>query len=142
MTRGLSIISMAVLVGLMPPVAAGAQPGRSAVSAGNKLYDEGRFDEAHEQYLEALRAAPDSSIAPFNDGNALYRTGEFQRAMEAYQQATDRDDPVVLNRPAGSRRAATRPTGNGCSGLAYLESGRSRRQARARWSAPACPPSR
>ena len=47
------------------------------------------------RHLAALRAAPDSSIAPFNDGNALYRTGEFQRAIEAYQQAAERDDPVL-----------------------------------------------
>ena len=80
---------------LLAPALAGAQAGRGAVEAGNRLYAEGRFDEAHEQYLEALRAAPDSPIVPFNNGNALYRTDEFQRAMEAYRQAAESGDPAV-----------------------------------------------
>jgi Ca-activated chloride channel family protein len=83
------------LAWLVLPGQASAQPGRTAVAAGNRLYDEGRYDEAHEQYLEALREAPDSPIVPFNDGNALYRTEEFQRAMEAYQQAVQNGDPAV-----------------------------------------------
>ena len=67
--------------------------GRS--TRGNRLYDEGRYEEAHEQYLEALREAPDSPIVPFNDGNALYRTEELQRAMESYRQAVESGDPAV-----------------------------------------------
>jgi len=77
------------------PLSALAQPGRRAVAEGNQLYDEGRYDEAHERYLEALREAPDSPVAPFNDGNALYRTDEFERAMDAYRQAAETGDPVV-----------------------------------------------
>ena len=95
MSHMIPMISMALLVGSILPIIASAQPGRSEVTEGNRLYDENRFDEAHEQYLAALRAAPDSSIAPFNDGNALYRTGEFQRAIEAFQQAAERDDPAI-----------------------------------------------
>jgi Ca-activated chloride channel family protein len=79
---------------LLPAIATG-QAGRREVAAGNRLYEEGRYDEAHEQYLEALREAPDSPIAPFNDGNALYRTEELQRAMAAYTQASESEDPVV-----------------------------------------------
>ncbi len=83
------------LAGLLLAAPAAAQPGRGAVEAGNRLYAEGRFEEAHEQYLEALRAAPDSPVVPFNNGNALYRTDEFQRAMEAYQEAAESGDPAV-----------------------------------------------
>ncbi len=79
---------------LLPAIATG-QAGRREVAAGNRLYEEGRYDEAHEQYLEALREAPDSPIAPFNDGNALYRTEELERAMAAYTQASESEDPVV-----------------------------------------------
>lgn len=88
-------VCVVLLTGLALPCAAAAQPGRAAVASGNRLYEEGRFDEAHEQYLEALREVPDSAIAPFNDGNALYRTEEFQRAMEAYQQAAESGNPTV-----------------------------------------------
>ena len=86
---------MALLAWLALPSLAAAQPGRGAVDAGNRLYDEGRYEEAHEQYLEALREAPDSPIVPFNDGNALYRTEELQRAMESYRQAVESEDPAV-----------------------------------------------
>ncbi|MCH2251951.1 MAG: tetratricopeptide repeat protein [Vicinamibacterales bacterium] len=86
---------MAVLACLALPSIAAAQPGRGAVDAGNRLYDEGRYEEAHEQYLEALRQAPDSPIVPFNDGNALYRTEELQRAMESYRRAVESGDPRI-----------------------------------------------
>ena len=86
---------VAVLACLALPSIAAAQPGRGAVDAGNRLYDEGRYEEAHEQYLEALREAPDSPIVPFNDGNALYRTEELQRAMESYRRAVESGDPRI-----------------------------------------------
>ena len=84
-----------MLACLALPSIAAAQPGRGAVDAGNRLYDEGRYEEAHEQYLEALRQAPDSPIVPFNDGNALYRTEELQRAMESYRRAVESGDPAI-----------------------------------------------
>ena len=49
------------------------QAGRSTTIEGNRLYEQGRFDEAHEKYLDALREAPDSPIIRFNDGSALYQ---------------------------------------------------------------------
>ena len=89
------LVGMAMLACIGLPSLAAAQPGRGAVDAGNRLYDEGRYEEAHEQYLEALREAPDSPIVPFNDGNALYRTEELQRATESYRQAVESGDPAV-----------------------------------------------
>ena len=93
--RPLRLAGVAVLACLALPSIAAAQPGRGAVDAGNRLYDEGRYEEAHEQYLEALRQAPDSPIVPFNDGNALYRTEELQRAMESYRRAVESGDPAI-----------------------------------------------
>ena len=93
--RGRVAAALAGLAIVLSPALAAGQAGRSEVEAGNRLYAEGRFDEAHEQYLEALRAAPDSPVVPFNNGNALYRTDEFQRAMEAYQVAAESGDPAV-----------------------------------------------
>ena len=91
--RGL--VGVAVLACLGLPSLGFAQPGRAAVAEGNRLYDEGRYKEAHEQYLEALREAPDSPIIPFNDGNALYRTEELERAVESYRQVVESGDPAV-----------------------------------------------
>ena len=92
MTWNPRLVGMALLAWLALPSLAAAQPGRGAVDAGNRLYDQGRYEEAHEQYLEALREAPDSPIVPFNDGNALYRTEELQRAMESYRQVVESGD--------------------------------------------------
>ena len=88
-------VAVFILIAAAMPSWVWAQPGRAAVASGNRLYEEGRFDEAHEQYLEALRQAPDSPVVPFNDGNALYRTEEFERAMDAYQKAAESGDPRV-----------------------------------------------
>ena len=66
-----------------------AQAGRSEVEEGNRLYEEGRFGEAHAKYLEALRMAPGTSLIRFNDGNALYMSEDFQRALAAYQAAIE-----------------------------------------------------
>jgi len=81
----------AVLSGL--PANAAAQRGRAEVNEGNRLYEEGRFGEAHEKYLEALRDAPGSPLALFNDGNALYQSEEYERALDAYRQAAMRPSP-------------------------------------------------
>ncbi len=76
-----------------PTVPAVAQEGRREVEAGNRLYDEGRYPEAHARYLEALERVPGLPLARFNEGNALYRSQEYQRAMEAFLEAAERADP-------------------------------------------------
>ena len=83
----------AVALGL--PASAAGQAGRGDVQEGNRLYREGRYDEAHERYLEALRAAPDSPLIRFNDANALYQSDEFARAVDAYRGAIEAADPVL-----------------------------------------------
>ena len=67
------------------PVA--AQAGRTQVRDGNRLYSEGRFTEAHEKYLEALREDPESPLIRFNAGNALYQDQDLQRAVAADRHA-------------------------------------------------------
>ncbi|MGB1656071.1 MAG: tetratricopeptide repeat protein [Longimicrobiales bacterium] len=73
------------------------QAGRERVREGNRLYQEGRFAEAHQKYLEAMAEAPESPIIPFNDGNALYQDADYQRAMEAYQRAIETSDPRLAS---------------------------------------------
>lgn len=90
-----ALIALAVSTG----VAAGpaeAQAGRSEVEEGNRLYEEGRFGEAHAKYLEALLSAPGTSLIRFNDGNALYMSEDFQSALTAYQAAIESGDPALV----------------------------------------------
>lgn len=85
-----------VLVGALSGFeAVEAQAGRPQVREGNRLYEEGRFQEAHEKYLEGLAAAPESGPIRFNDGNALYRGEDYDRAVEAYQSALETGDPAL-----------------------------------------------
>jgi len=77
------------------PSSSAGQAGRGDVQEGNRLYREGRYGEAHERYLEALRAAPDSPLIRFNDANALYQSDEFQRAVDAYRGVIEAADPVL-----------------------------------------------
>ena len=86
-----AVLAAVVTLGAMPGDAS-AQAGRARVMEGNRLYEEGRFREAHETYLEAMAEAPESSVIPFNDGNALYQDADYQRAMEAYQRAIETGD--------------------------------------------------
>ena len=87
--RGILLLSALVIA----PTVLEAQRGRAEVREGNRLYREGRFDEAHERYLDALRENPNSPIIRFNEGNALYQTQEFQRALDAYRHAAETGDP-------------------------------------------------
>lgn len=84
------------LVAAMPTPAQG-QSARALVQEGNRLYQEGRFQEAHEKYMEAMAESPDSPVIPFNAGNALYQDADYQRAMEAYQEAIASGDPELAS---------------------------------------------
>jgi tetratricopeptide (TPR) repeat protein len=87
---GASLLVLAILV---LPAGVSAQAGRAQVEEGNRLYRDGLFEEAHQKYLEALAAAPESPVIPFNDGNALYQSADYERAMEAYERAIETGDP-------------------------------------------------
>lgn len=69
-----------------------AQAGRAQVREGNRLYEDGRYQEAHQRYLEALAATPESPLIRYNDANALYKSEDFQRAAEEYQRAIESGD--------------------------------------------------
>lgn len=86
---------VAILLACVPK-SGHAQAGRSQVEEGNRLYEEGRFPEAHEKYLEGLAAAPESGLIRFNDGNALYKGEDYPRAVEAYERAIETGDPALI----------------------------------------------
>ncbi len=94
-TRGSAVGAVVFVLGAsaIPAHPAGAQEGRREIDAGNRLYEEGRYQEAHARYLEALAKVPGLPLARYNEGNALYRSGEFQRAMEAFREAAEAADP-------------------------------------------------
>ncbi|MYN65178.1 MAG: tetratricopeptide repeat protein [Acidobacteria bacterium] len=89
------VVLVLAMVSVGLPSFSVAQAGRADVQEGNRLYREGRYDEAHEKYLDGLRAAPDSPVIRFNDANALYQSDDFGRAVDAYRGALEAADPAL-----------------------------------------------
>ena len=91
----LPVAAVIAIVAAGAPAEARGQAGRAETREGNRLYEEGRFAEAHEKYLEALLEAPDSPIIRFNDGNALYQGEDYESALESFRAAVESGDPEL-----------------------------------------------
>jgi tetratricopeptide (TPR) repeat protein len=91
--RATSVTLLLASLVALSSVAAPAYAQETAVREGNRLYEEERFQEAHERYLRGLAEVPESGVLRFNDGNALYRSDEYAQAMEAYERAIETGDP-------------------------------------------------
>lgn len=52
---------------------------------GNKLYQEKKYQEAQQQYLEALKKAPTDFSGLHNLGDALYQTEQFEPARQTME---------------------------------------------------------
>jgi tetratricopeptide (TPR) repeat protein len=71
-----------------------ASPAK-AVSEGNKLYHQEKYDEAIKKYNEAKSEAPDSDIVNFDLGTALYKQGKFQEAADIFTKAVVTKDKKI-----------------------------------------------
>ena len=83
------------------------------VAAGNKLFSEGKFDEALRAYEDAQRELGPSAELAYDRGNALFKLGRNAEAREAYLSALTATD-TKLNRevaikvlPESSRKIST-----------------------------------
>ncbi len=82
---------------LLPQLGLG-QAGRDEVLEGNSLFAEGRFDEAHEKYQQALDEDPSSAAIRYNLGDAEYKKSLYEEAIEAFSQAAQTEDPELQAR--------------------------------------------
>ena len=57
----------------------------SLVSKGNRLYLDGKYDDALSAYEEASVQAPESPQIYFNSGAAYYRKKDYEKAKEAFE---------------------------------------------------------
>jgi tetratricopeptide (TPR) repeat protein len=62
-------------------------PAYFGVSSGNKLYAEGKYEEALAEYLKAKAADPARSEADYNAGVAQFKTGRFKESSGAFERA-------------------------------------------------------
>ncbi len=82
---------------LLPQLGLG-QAGRDEVLEGNSLFAEGRFDEAHEKYQQALDKDPSSAAIRYNLGDAEYKKSLYEESVEAFSQAMQTEDPELQAR--------------------------------------------
>ena len=84
-----------IILVLWLPAFLGAQSARKKVMEGNRLYAEEKFDEANNEYQDALLDDPSSSRIQFNVGDVLYQKKNYEKALETYNKALDTDDPLL-----------------------------------------------
>lgn len=94
--RSLPLMHSGILAVLLARAALAAP---STFDQANKLYEEGRFQEAIQEYQSVLTNHV-SAAAHFNLGNAYFKSGRIGRAIAQYQQAevlAPRDADVLAN---------------------------------------------
>jgi len=69
-----------------------AQSIRSKVNGGNAHYHEEKYEEALNNYQDALLDDPKNEIVSFNQGDALYKLEKYEKAIEAYQKVIGSSD--------------------------------------------------
>ncbi len=76
----------AVLVLAMLAPAAQASP-----QAAERAYKQGNYDDAEDEYSDAVQAHPNVAPLQFNMGAAAYKAGDFDKALPAFQKALGSD---------------------------------------------------
>ncbi|MBO9564523.1 MAG: tetratricopeptide repeat protein [Niastella sp.] len=68
-------------------VAAQAQTENKSIRSGNKLYKEGKYDQAQPEYEKAITQNPNNPVGRFNLGNAQFRKEDFAASEKNYDEA-------------------------------------------------------
>lgn len=78
-----------LLLLVVPPLVSGTEgvDAGTLFDAANRLYAEGRFNEAASAYEAMLAGGRASAPLYFNLGNAYFKSGQIGRAIAAYRQA-------------------------------------------------------
>jgi len=69
---------------------------REATAEGNKLYEQGNFNEAINQYDHALVEAPQALEPKFNKANSYYRLDDLNNAMNLYREVAAESKDMTL----------------------------------------------
>jgi len=76
--------------------AAFAGPASLATDQGNRLYEQGKFDEAIKQYDQALVGSPRALEPKFNQANSYYRLDDLEQATNLYRQVASESKDMKL----------------------------------------------
>jgi Ca-activated chloride channel family protein len=89
----LLLLALCAFVLLIPaPCHAWLNPTRDRIAEGNRLFKQGKFDDAIGKYGEALVDNPDSPLLNFNMGDANYKAGKYAEAMASYSRVRGIDE--------------------------------------------------
>lgn len=89
------LIAAISLILFFLPLAAVASSVAKDVKEGNRLYEQGKYDDALAKYGSAGTELPDSDIVNFNVGSVMYKKGEFEKAIEAFTRALVTNDKAL-----------------------------------------------
>ncbi len=85
-----NIVFSLILLSVMPsPATAGLS---KKIAQGNKLFDDGNFDEALTKYNDAQIENPASPEIFFNMGTVYYRQKKYKEAIDAFRKSMEKGD--------------------------------------------------
>ena len=67
-------------------------PTRDHIEEGNRLFKQGKYDDAIGKYGEVLVNDPDSPLLNFNMGDANYKAGKYTEAINSFARVRAGDD--------------------------------------------------
>lgn len=70
-------------------------PKADKIKTGNRLYKEGKYDEAMERFTDVLIDMPQSPYVHHNLGASAYKKGDYEGAVEAYAKSLSTDNPAL-----------------------------------------------
>lgn len=83
------------------PAAAWLNPTRDTIDEGNRLFKQGKYDDAIGKYGEVLVDDPDSPLLNYNMGAAKYKAGKYDEAIASFSRVkTSENDPKRFARIA------------------------------------------
>ena len=84
------------LVFMFFAIVAVAQPEKSKVRSGNKMFSKGEMEKAELEYRRALENNPTSVFGRYNLGNVLYKRGNSEEAQKVVSGLVDSlDNPLI-----------------------------------------------
>ena len=80
-------VTLCLLLTVLPLCSVRADEVYSKTEAANRLYKQGKYEEALKLYEDALLLSPSESSLKMNKGSALYQLGDYENAEKSYEGA-------------------------------------------------------